>query len=58
MISKSDNGKTLVILPIETYKTKIQDFIQNPTDQHQKIIKQNLENNISYKHNINGGTET
>jgi hypothetical protein len=39
-------GNTLVILPIETYKTKIQDFIQNnqfeklntnPTDQYQKI---------------------
>jgi hypothetical protein len=41
---KADKGKTLVILPTETYKTKIQDFIQNkqftklntnPTDQYQ-----------------------
>jgi hypothetical protein len=30
MISKADKGKKkLVILPTETYKTKIHDFIQN-----------------------------
>jgi hypothetical protein len=48
MISKSDKGKTIVILPLETYKTKIHDFIQNnqfinlhnnPTDQKKKNDK-------------------
>jgi hypothetical protein len=51
MISKADKGKTLVILPIERYKTKIHDFIQNnqfinvntnPTDQYTKMIKHEL----------------
>jgi hypothetical protein len=52
VISKADRGKTLVILPIETYKTKIHDFVQNnqvtnlntnPTDQYQKMIKHELD---------------
>jgi hypothetical protein len=51
MISKADKGKTIVILPIDTYKIKIRDFIQNnefinlqnnPTDQYQKMIKHAL----------------
>jgi hypothetical protein len=51
MISKADKGKVLVILPIEEYKTKIHDLIQNnqftnlnsnPTDQYQKMIKHKL----------------
>jgi hypothetical protein len=51
MISKADKGKSIVILPIDTYKTKIHDFIQNnqfinlqnnPTALYQKIIKHEL----------------
>jgi hypothetical protein len=52
MISKADKGKSIVILPIDTYKTKIHDdFIQNnqfinlqnnPTDQYKKNDKHEL----------------
>jgi hypothetical protein len=51
MISKADKGKTIVILPVDTYKTEIHDFIQNnqfislpinPTDQYQKTTKHEL----------------
>jgi hypothetical protein len=51
MISKAEKEKTLVILPIETYETKTQNFIQNiqfeklninPTGQYQNVIKQEL----------------
>jgi hypothetical protein len=61
IITRADNGKTLVLLTLEEYKHIIQNFIQdnhlikinkNPTQQYQKIIKQTLKqcNDIQKEH--------
>jgi hypothetical protein len=66
MIAKADKGKSIVILPIDTYKAKIHYFIQNnqfinlqnnPTDQYQKTIKHEIKKqNIIKKKNTDGNT--